>query len=210
MKAVIFDMDGVMIDSEPLHTRLLLHTFAKYEIPFDTRDFDLYVGTTTPSLFKQLIAKNHLSVTLDELTSYQSELTRAAIENGEVELIDGIRELLQTLKSCNIPTAIASSSSMDLITTVVKKFELTDYFSHYTSGEDLPRSKPDPAIYLLTAQKLSVDPVDCLVIEDARLGVQAAKAAGMTCIGFQNPNSGNQDLAKADKIVDSIRDVVVL
>ena len=207
MKAVIFDMDGVIIDSEPIHNRLLLDTFSKYKIPFDIKDFDLYVGTTTPSLFKKLIATHNLKLTLAELLEYQSKITLAAMADDTLEPIEGIRELLQLLKDRNIPTAIASSSSLDLIMTVVEKFGLTDYFQCYTSGEDLLHSKPDPAIYLLTAKKLGVNPSDCLVIEDAKLGVQAAKAANMTCIGFHNPNSGNQDLSKADMIVNKISEI---
>lgn len=209
MKAVIFDMDGVIIDSEPLHARLLLHTFDKYKIPFDPNDFDKYVGTTTPSLFEHLIALHRLPFALDELSAYQAKITLDAIENDPIEPIDGIRELLQTLKDHSIPAAIASSSSMQLIVAVVRKFHLEEYFTCYTSGEDLPRSKPDPAIYLLTAEKLGVKPADCLVIEDAMHGVQAALAANMTCIGFQNPNSGKQDLSKAHKIVRRIKDIVL-
>lgn len=209
MKAVIFDMDGVIIDSEPIHNVTLLDTFAKYNVKFDPADFPKFVGLTTPFILQKLIDEQQLPITLTEILTYHETNLFAAIRDGDLTAIDGIPELLATLREKNIPAAIASSSPLCLIKTVVAKFGLQDFFVHLTSGEDLPKSKPDPAIYRITAEKLGVDPADCLVIEDAKLGVQAAKAAGMTCIGFQNINSGDQDLSKADRIVHSIREISV-
>lgn len=89
----------------------------------------------------------------------------------------------------------------------MEKFQLHKYFQSILSGADLPQSKPIPAVYLLSAKRLGVDAKDCMVIEDAASGIAAAKAAGMYCIAYRNPNSGSQDLSQADKIVDSLEQI---
>ena len=105
-------------------------------------------------------------------------------------------------------TAIASSSSRDFISLVVDRTGIRQYFDAFISGQELPESKPNPAIYLLTAQTLGVEPSECIVLEDAHLGVEAAKRAGMRCIGYRNPNSGAQDLSKADVVVDRMEKII--
>ena len=93
---------------------------------------------------------------------------------------------------------------------VLNRFDLKDYFSVLVSGNDLPKSKPDPLIFLTVAQRLGVSPGICTVVEDATAGVTAAKAAGMYCIGYENPNSGPQNLSKADIIVSNHYDIIKL
>ena len=92
---------------------------------------------------------------------------------------------------------------------VVSKFELEDYFSCILSGEEVENGKPAPDIYVETAKKLGIVPEECIVIEDSKNGVMAAKEAGMKCIGFKNINSGEQDLSKADYIVNSIVEIKI-
>ena len=96
-----------------------------------------------------------------------------------------------------------------MIEAVLQKFGFADYFQSVLSGADLPKSKPDPAVYLLSAQRLGVEPKDCAVLEDAAAGVAAAKAAGMYCIAYRNPNSGNQDLSRADEVIAKIEEIRV-
>lgn len=207
MKAVIFDMDGVIIDSEPIHNRVMLATLRHFGIPFDEREFVHYVGTTNAFLFEKLKREHPVSASIEEMDAYQYHALLETIPKEDIQPIPGIVPLLAALRERRIQAAIASSSSLELIEAVTRKFAIASYFKNFLSGEDLPKSKPDPAIYLLSAEKLGVRPADCLVIEDARLGVEAAKAAGMTCIGFRNPNSGDQDLSKADFVVDAIGEI---
>lgn len=99
---------------------------------------------------------------------------------------------------------VASSATRHNIETVMAKFEIEEDFEGYASGQDVSRPKPNPDIFLLAAEKLGLAPQDCVVIEDAKHGVGAAKSAGMPCIGYRNSSSGDQDLSEADKIVDHI------
>ena len=106
-----------------------------------------------------------------------------------------------------IPIAIASSSPREFIEAVVKKIGIDQYFKILVSGEEIERSKPEPDIFLKAATLLNVSPTECLVVEDSKSGTIAAKKAGMKCIGYQNVNSGNQDLSNADFIVNDIKEI---
>lgn len=207
MRAVIFDMDGVIIDSEPIHFEVDMQTMRDLGFNISSKELEKYVGTTNEYMFSDLKIKYNIEQSIEEIINYKVELTKRKVIQSELEPIEGIKELLVNLKNKNIPTAIASSSPRSFIDVVVYKFNLQDYFKYIISGEEVVNGKPDPDIYIEAAKKLGLSPEDCIVIEDSRNGVLAAKAAGMKCIGFQNINSGNQDLSKADITVKSITEI---
>lgn len=103
--------------------------------------------------------------------------------------------------------ALASSNNRKTVDLIVEKFNLDKYLSVIMSGEDVKEGKPNPEIFIKTAEKLGLSPTDCIVIEDAENGVLAAKSAEMKCIGLKNPGSGNQDLSKADLVVNSFQEL---
>lgn len=207
MKAVIFDMDGVIIDSEPINTALAIKTIAHFGNSITSEEMEKYAGSTMKVIFSSIKENKHLVATVEEITTYMQASMLRNLAEEDIEPIAGIRELLITLKEKNIPTAIASSSPKNMIEAVVEKFKLQEYFTYLVSGYEVKHSKPNPEIYLVTAKKLGIAPSDCVVIEDSKNGVNAAKNAGMTCIGFRNLNSGKQDISRADTIVDSITEI---
>lgn len=209
MKAVIFDMDGVIIDSEPIHFEVDMQTMRDLGFDISSEELEKYVGTTNEYMFTDLKNKYNINQSIEEIINYKVELTKKKIIQSDLDPIEGIKELLVALKNKNIPTAIASSSPRSFIDVVVSKFNLQDYFKYIVSGEEVVHGKPAPDVYIETAKKLGLLTEECTVIEDSRNGVLAAKAAGMKCIGFQNINSGNQDLSKADIIVKSITEIKI-
>jgi HAD superfamily hydrolase (TIGR01509 family) len=209
MKAVIFDMDGVIIDSEPIHLEVDIQTFKDLGYNITSEELGKYVGSTNEYMFEHIKKRHNISESIEDIIKNKVELTKTKIKQLDIEPIEGIRELLIDLKNKNIPTAIASSSPRDFIDVVISKFKLKDYFTYIISGEEVENGKPAPDIYLEAAKKLEFSPGNCIVIEDSRNGVIAAKAAGMKCIGLQNINSGDQDLSKADIIVKSISDIKI-
>ncbi|HEX9027284.1 MAG TPA: HAD family phosphatase [Clostridium sp.] len=210
MKAVIFDMDGVIIDSEPIHLKVDIETMKALGCNISIEELEKYVGATNEYMFADIKKNYNISKSIEEIINYKVEMTKQKIIQSDLEPIEGIKELLSELKNKNIPTAIASSSPRSFIDVVVSKFKLQDYFRFIVSGEEVANGKPAPDVYIETAKKLGMLPRDCTVIEDSKNGVLAAKAAGMKCIGFQNVNSGNQDLSKADTIVKSIVEIKFL
>lgn len=209
MKAVIFDMDGVIIDSEPIHFEVDMQTMRDLGFNISSEELEKYVGTTNEYMFTDLKNRYNINQSIEEIINYKVEIAKNKVIESDLEPIEGIKELLLDLKNKNISTAIASSSPRNFIDVVVSKFNLRDYFNFIVSGEEVDNGKPAPDIYIETAKKLGLHPEECTVIEDSRNGVLAAKAAGMKCIGFQNVNSGNQDLSKADNIVKSITEIKI-
>lgn len=207
MKAVIFDMDGVIIDSEPMHTAVAVETMAHYGATVTATDMERFAGMTMRAIFSTLKEENHVAAPVEDIMARQEAgILRHVLEDDDAP-IDGIRQLLSALKEKRIPAAVASSSPLNLIQAVVTKFGIKDDFSHLVSGEEVSHGKPRPDVYLEAARRLGVAPADCLVIEDSKNGTIAAKSAGMTCIGFKNPNSGDQDLSRADVVVSALTDI---
>ncbi len=207
IQAFIFDMDGVIIDSEPLHFEVDIQVMKDFGAAITQEQLEKYVGMTNPEMWKLIREEYQLQRTVSEIIDYQISNKIKILTAREMEPIDGIRELLADLKASGIPVGIASSSPPVFIQAVLDKFGLLDAFDCIVSGEEVDRGKPAPDVYLKAAELLGVEPASCMVLEDARHGIAAAKSAGMQCIGFVNPNSGNQDLSAADYVVRSIAEV---
>src|SRR5690606_9589607 len=207
VKAFIFDMDGVIIDSEPIHLEVDLMTARHFGIPLEEKEIDQYVGMTNPEMWAIIKETHRAAVSVDEIIRVQVEKKIRLLEALEIEPIAGIRELVQELGRHRIIIGLASSSPRAFIEKVLEKFRIRDFFSCVASGEEVPKGKPAPDVYLEAARLLGVPPSACVVLEDSRNGVLAAKRAGMRCIGFQNPNSGRQDLSAADFVVQSIGEI---
>ncbi len=207
MQAFIFDMDGVIIDSEPIHCDVMREVLSKDHINITNDELNKYTGMTSSDVFSQLIIKYHLPYTPEEMTDEHMTMFKTYISSHHVEPIAGIRTLIEKLHKAHIPIAIASSSPLHVIRFVADSFNITDYFEFLLSGEDIAHSKPAPDIYLMAAAKLGLSTTECVVLEDSKNGTIAAKAAGAYCIGFINPNSGSQDLSKADITVKNISDI---
>lgn len=207
VKAVIFDMDGVIIDSEPIHFESDKMTMKYFEKEILDEELNNYVGVSNPVMWAELRDKYKLIASIEEIIEKQLYYKKNLIENKKLEPIGGIRKLLGELKSCGIRIGLASSSSREFIEFILNKLEVIEFFEVIISGEEVAKSKPAPDIFLKAAVALNVEPSNCLVIEDSGHGVKAAKLAKMKCIGFYNPNSGKQDLSLADAIVYSIEDI---
>ena len=204
LKAVIFDMDGVLIDSEPLHyeaNRILL--LNKFNIELKYEYYKQFIGSTVKYLWEKM--KNDFGIdgyTAEELKLMADEIKEELIDTDGYEQIEGVAEFVCGL-SDHYKLAVASSSYLKNIKRNMDNLGITDEFEQIVSGTEVENPKPSPDIFLEAAKRLGVKPCECLVIEDSKNGVLAAKNAGMACLGFINPNSGNQDLSKADYLFES-------
>lgn len=207
LKAVIFDMDGVIIDSEPFYLDIGMKLYKKLNINMTEEEHKAFIGVSNKNMWNIIKNKYGLKETVSELVEIHNKANIEYLEEKIEGPIPGVVEILDSLKENGIMVALASSSSMEIIKMVLGKLKLNKYFQAIESGENLEKSKPAPDIFLNAAKMLKVEPESCTVIEDSFHGVAAAKAAGMKCIGFQNPNSGNQNLESADLIVSSLKNV---
>lgn len=209
-KAFIFDMDGIIVDSEPIHTRIKRDTFRHFGLAFDEAKFSYYMGRTSDELFGDLIrASGRTDLDRETVVRYKQEHYLEVLERGEVAPIAGTVDLIHRLHAAGLPLALATSSWERVMEAVLDRFAIRPYFSSAISGSTLPASKPDPAIYLLSAERLGVEPKDCTVLEDTTAGITAGKRAGMRVIAYRNPNSGVQDLTLADRVVERMADIAV-
>lgn len=212
-KAFIFDMDGVIIDSEHLHAVTKVQAIRSFGVDVSGDDLNLqnYVGRSAKSFFSDVIAKYpELGDDWEVLAKKKHELYQKILrEDPDLEPIDGIPELLARLKENGYKIGLGSSSVMANVQLVLTRFGIIDYFDAIAAGSEVENAKPAPDVYLLAASRLGVAPENCTVVEDAGAGVMAAKAAGMHCIAIKNPNSGEQDLSKADVIIDSYEEIVL-
>lgn len=197
IKAVIFDLDGVVVESEDAHIEAEKQTYQKHGLTISAEELHRYTGTTAKAMFTELIAKYKLKTSFNEINSQKEKILLKLLEQ-DAEPTKGVLDLIRELKQRRIKLAIASSSTRKIVAYVLKRLNITDLFDCVITAEDAQYSKPNPEIFLRAATQLNTKPSQCLVIEDAKLGVEAAKAAGMKCIGYRNPHSGNQDLSKAD------------
>lgn len=207
LKAVLFDMDGVIVDSEPMHGQSVILTLKDFGINVDMEYFNQFIGSTNIYLWGEAIKEFGLDATVEGLLKIQMDKKRFLIERDGHQRIEGIKELVESLKNKGMKLAVASSSSLPYINEVITKLGIIQHFDQLVSGEDVPNPKPAPDVFLKAARVLEVDPSECLVIEDSNHGVNAAKNAKMACIGFINPNSGNQDLSNATIQVEGFEEV---
>ncbi len=207
LEAVIFDMDGVIIDSEPIHFEVDKMMLKNCGVNILAEELHEYVGMTSPEMWTRLKEKYKIKLSVEELMRLQLDTKLNAIEKMDEKPISGVLSLLKSLRENSIKIALASSAPRQLIMAVLKKFDIENYFHIVLSGEKVEKGKPKPDIFEEISRILNIAPENCLVIEDSQNGVKAEKCAGMKCIGFINENSGMQDLSLADLVIDSLEKV---
>jgi beta-phosphoglucomutase family hydrolase len=206
IKAVIFDLDGVIVESEDAHIEAERQTFLNYGVSVSAEELHRYTGTTAKAMFTELIAKYNLDTNFEEI-NHQKEQILFLLLDKDAEPTKGVLSLIRELKRKGVSLAVGSSSNRKLVDYVLNKLKLTRMFDCIISAEDVEHSKPNPETFLTAATQLGVEPNQCVVIEDSKLGVEAAKNAGMKCIGYLNPHSGNQDLSKANIVINDFSKV---
>jgi HAD superfamily hydrolase (TIGR01509 family) len=211
MWATIFDMDGVIIDSEPIHCAVEQSFFQEYALPVTADEHDGFRGTSSEHTFTTIAARHPAEwratrLTVPEAIRIVDERYMRELGAGRVPFISDSRELIRRLAEQGWLIAVASSAPAHQIACVLEQGNLRDVVTCFRSADDITRSKPDPEIFLAAAACLDVAPRQCWVVEDSRNGVRAAVAANMRCIGFSDPAAGAPSLEGlgAESVVDTL------
>ena len=208
LKAVLFDMDGVLVDTEPEYAKTDRRLAKQFGIPMTWREPLRYRGVNAAEMWTELIQKYGCDADPAEMTRLEHAHMEAYYHEGTLRPIRASVGLLKRCAKAGLKVAIATSSSGANAADVVRRLDLGEYVQAISVKEEAGRSKPAPDIFLLAAKLLSADPAECVVIEDADKGIEAAKAAGMKVVGLITPGSG-QALAQADMVVRTLRGVSV-
>lgn len=203
LKTIIFDMDGVLVDSEKFFFETDKRLLEGFGYSLEREYYNQFVGGTVDAMWESFIKDFHLPYTVSELDKLGRDiLARLLEESGGYPAVPFAKELVKELAK-SYTLVIASSSSMESIERNLKHIGVYDYFSGFVSGRELTRTKPDPEIFLRAAELSGSNPGECIVIEDSQNGIKAAVAAGMSSVGYIGDENGTQDLSKADYLVSS-------
>lgn len=207
IRAVIWDMDGVLADTAPYHLSAWQETFRKRGVKFTADDFQYTFGRRNDSIISHILGQPATPEEIEAIAR-EKEATFRRMIGQNIKALPGVVKLLQSLQEHGVKMAIASSTPMENIQLITATLGIADYFRAIVTGQDVTEGKPSPQSFLLAAKRLGVKPGDCVVIEDAVAGVTAAKRAGMACIAVTTTHP-EESLGEADLIVDTLEAVTV-
>ena len=205
---IIFDMDGVLLDSEPMHQEIIYETFQLKGIPFDKAYIQTLTGMSAFPMWEKVKRDAQRTESVEELMQFHRDYFFKRLPEVKVPLVPHVKDVLEKFKNEGKHLSLASSSARKLIDIFTQQTNIAHYFEVIMSGDDVKYSKPNPEIFLKVAQWYGLPATQFTVIEDSTNGVKAAKSAGMQCVGFQNPLSGGQDLSQADLLIHSMQELL--
>ncbi|RLF95398.1 hypothetical protein DRN50_03800 [Thermococci archaeon] len=208
IQAVIFDFDGVLLDTSDQLYQGYKKVFTRLNIDYKKEQFNENYGLKTKEHFKKVLSENNIRISNEELNKLVEErdiFYRGICNN--LELLPGARKLLYELKNKNIKLGVASSTSRGNLNFFLPKLGLQDYFDHILAGNEVTRGKPHPEIYLTICDHLNIKPSYCVGIEDTDKGINALKSANMKAVAVTLTNRKKYDFSKADLIVRSLEEL---
>ena len=209
--AVIFDMDGVLVDSNPFHLEKWADLLNQHHIAYNPDELPkLILGHRNDTTLRYFFGEG-LSPEESDRLSEELEETFRRVFRAHAEPLTGLRNLVMECQNANIPMAVASSAMMKNVDFVVDALGFRPYFRHLVSGDEVSHAKPDPEIYRKAARKLGFSPRDCVAFEDSFVGIESAKRAGMKCVAIAStfPFSELQTQTHADLVVHTFKEITL-
>ena len=203
---VLWDMDGVLVDTGDFHYRAWKSALAEYGIPLSYEKFKSIFGMNNRSILQLFYGENFTEQLHEEIGDLKEAYFRSAIK-GQIKLLPGVLPLLKSIQRRKIPQAIASSAPQANIDAILSELDLASYFQAIVSASEMP-GKPDPTVFLTAAELLGCPPDRCIVVEDAPAGVEAANRAGMKCVAVTTTHQA-EFLRSADLILDRLDEISV-
>ncbi len=202
IEAILWDMDGTLSDTEPLHQLAYQQWLARFNVDFSEEDYRQFLGATDRVICETLIDSHKLPVSAEQMMLEKEELVLDLLRSQATPR-PGVTAVLAAARRYKLKMAVASSSALATIELVLDTLQIRHQFDQLASGEEVEHSKPAPDVFLLAAKRLGVAPETCLVIEDSINGILAAKAAGMKCLAVACESTRYQDHSTADIVLES-------
>lgn len=208
LKAILFDMDGVIVDTEPLHKKAYFSMFNEVGISVSECLYESFTGQSTLNICTYLCKHFNLEQAPETLVKIKRNYFKVLFDTDtSLTLLPGVLDLIKDYHQNGLTLVLASSASMPNINRIFLRFDLDQYFIAKLSGADLEKSKPHPEIFIKAAEASGHQPNECMVIEDSTNGIRAAVDAGIFCIGYNSENSKNQDYSSANIEVNTYQEI---
>lgn len=199
-------MDGVLIDSEPQHIITDLKTLSDFGVSTTPEVVCGFTGLDNRMFFTSMKETFGITASVEEMIQRKNRFLIEELQKDTIA-VDGFYEMKNEIDKLIDVRALASSSFRDVVDTVIENLSLRNWFSVTVAGDEVAVAKPDPAVFLRTADLLGISPSECVVVEDSANGILSATSAGMRVIGFVNPLSGDQDMSGAERVIRSLTDL---
>jgi len=204
IEAIIFDMDGTLVDTEPFNTEIEKRLFKLNKIEISEEEHQKYIGVASDAMWREIAEQQQLQIPVSELIEQNhKESLRYLSEVELIPIMPGLVDILEKLQAKKYPMAVASSSTPEIIDLILNRTNLKKYFQVILSAEEAGKSKPEPDVFLLAAEKLGIKPVNCLVVEDSENGIKSAQAAGMTCVAYQGSGADPRKQKEAEAVIQN-------
>lgn len=208
LQGVLFDMDGVIVDTEPLHRKAYHQMFDEVGITVSSDLYESFTGQSTINICKRICDHFELKSTPETLVQIKRANFQTLFDNDtDLTLLDGVLDLIKEYRENDLKLVLASSASMSNINSIFERFHLEQYFIAKFSGADLKQSKPHPEIFEKAAFATGYERTNCMVIEDSTNGIKAANAAGIFCVGYDSEHSKNQDYSIANMVITDFKEI---
>ena len=207
IKGIVFDFDGLIIDTETPELKAWQELFETYDIEFPFEEYIQNIGMTYDDSSAIEILEKRLGRKLDHNAVFQDFKRRKVALIDEEPLCDGILDYLETAKALGIKIGLASSAKLEWVGYHIKRKVIEPYFDVVYTVEDATAPKPDPALYTMTVKTFGLQPDEVIALEDSYNGIAAAKAAGLVAVAVPNPVTKVFDFSQADLILDSLADI---
>lgn len=206
IKAIIFDMDGVIVDSIPMHMKIWKIIFEKRGIKFSNKVFEKYNGTSTIEIGKSIIKEYNLDDTPENIFN-EKHFYEEKFKNKEIKMFKESIFILKILRKKGYKIALATGSKKYMVDFLLKKFKFEKYFDAIAFNDEVKHSKPAPDIFILAAKKINIKNKNCVVVEDALNGIIAAKKANMKTIAITTTFKKDIFIDNADYIIKSLTEL---
>ena len=211
IEAIIFDMDGTLVDTEPCNTEIEKRQFRLNQLLISEEEHQKYLGTASEAMWREIAERHALLIPVEHLIEQNNvESLQYFSELNEIPVMPGLIDLLEYLRIKRYPMAVASSSNPEIIELILSRTNLKKYFQVIVSTQEAGKSKPEPDVFLLAAQKLGIKRENCLVVEDSENGIKAAHAANMSCVAYQSPGVDPKTQKEADAIFKSFSQLAMM
>jgi len=204
IRAILFDFDGVIVQTEPLHKRTFIELLEPFGVEIsDERWYQEFAGTGSRKIFRALLDEHGANTDITELVNKRRDMFIDYVKQGKTEPTEGLLSFLEHIRAKNLRSAIVSGGHRSYIELLIKMLKIEKFFEYIVAAEDIPERKPDPTPFLLAAKEVGIKPKECLVIEDSYSGCKAGKAAGMK-VAWMRPHKSMAP-PECDLIIENFR-----